>query len=108
MDDINVQKYLAAKDSTYDGSTFDAEKDKAGFRQFLDSNESSKRFYMYVMTDTQETSHLVGNHEMESTTDHSWIVNNIRNRRLNSIWKLVDVLLRNLEHPWGFGKPWSC
>lgn len=35
-------------DNAYDQSAFDAEKDKAGFRQFVDTNESSRRFYMYV------------------------------------------------------------
>jgi inositol oxygenase len=44
VDDINVAK-LKQKEA-YDESEFDAEKDKAGFRQFVDSNESSRRFYM--------------------------------------------------------------
>lgn len=47
VDDINVAKLQATKDA-YDDSTFDADKEKAGFRQFVDSNESSRRFYMYV------------------------------------------------------------
>ena len=41
-----MQKFLAAKDNAYDESAFDSEKDKAAFRQFLDTNESSKRFYL--------------------------------------------------------------
>ena len=44
VDDINVAK-LKASDA-YDQSEFDSEKDKAGFRQFVDTNESSRRFYM--------------------------------------------------------------
>lgn len=35
-----------AQDSAYDVSTFDADKDKATFRQFVDENEKSRRFYM--------------------------------------------------------------
>lgn len=45
IDDINVAK-LKHNDTAYDQSAFDSEKDKAGFRQFVDTNESSKRFYM--------------------------------------------------------------
>jgi hypothetical protein len=44
VDDINVAK-LKASDA-YGQSEFDSEKDKAGFRQFVDTNESSRRFYM--------------------------------------------------------------
>lgn len=49
VDDINVQKLLAAakaKDNAYDQSEFDSSKEKETFRQFVDSNESSRRFYM--------------------------------------------------------------
>lgn len=47
VDDINVAKLKAQKkDNAYDESQFDSEKDKATFRQFVDSNESSRRFYM--------------------------------------------------------------
>jgi inositol oxygenase len=47
VDDINVAK-LKQRDTNnaYEDSAFDAGKDKAGFRQFVDSNESSRRFYM--------------------------------------------------------------
>lgn len=49
IDNINVAK-LKAKEQrerdAYEASEFDAAKDKAGFRQFVDENESSKRFYM--------------------------------------------------------------
>lgn len=47
VDEINVAKLKAQhKDNAYDESKFDSEKDKANFRQFVDSNESSRRFYM--------------------------------------------------------------
>ncbi|KIR96128.1 inositol oxygenase [Cryptococcus deuterogattii 2001/935-1] len=47
VDDINVAKLKAQKkDNAYDESEFDSEKDKATFRQFVDSNESSRRFYI--------------------------------------------------------------
>lgn len=47
VDEINVAKLKATdKDNAYDESAFDSEKDKATFRQFVDSNESSRRFYM--------------------------------------------------------------
>lgn len=45
VDDINVAKFLKSSDA-YDESEFDAEKDKAAFRQFVDENEGSRRFYM--------------------------------------------------------------
>lgn len=47
VDDINVAK-LKEKDNAYDESAFDSEKDKATFRQFVDSNLSSRRFYVWV------------------------------------------------------------
>ncbi|WVW83256.1 hypothetical protein I302_105275 [Kwoniella bestiolae CBS 10118] len=47
VDDINVAKLKAmAADNAYDESVFDSDKDKATFRQFVDSNESSRRFYI--------------------------------------------------------------
>lgn len=54
IDDINVAKLQAMKahpvveevDSAYDASEFDAEKDKDTFRQFVDENEGSRRFYI--------------------------------------------------------------
>lgn len=47
VDEINVAKLKAQhKDNAYDESKFDSEKDKANFRQFVDSNESSRRFYI--------------------------------------------------------------
>jgi inositol oxygenase len=48
VDDINVAKLKSGEngDNAYDQSAFDQEKDKDTFRQFLDTNESSKRFYM--------------------------------------------------------------
>lgn len=54
IDAINVAKLLAADkaqadaDNAYDASQFDKEHDKAAFRQFVDENESSKRFYTCV------------------------------------------------------------
>jgi hypothetical protein len=44
IDDINVAKLKAASDA-YEESQFDSDKNKDAFRQFVDSNESSKRFY---------------------------------------------------------------
>lgn len=51
IDAINVQKLLAANgdDNAYDASQFDKDQDKAAFRQFVDENESSKRFYTCVL-----------------------------------------------------------
>jgi inositol oxygenase len=47
IDDINVAKLQQNDaDNAYDQSAFDSEMDKAGFRQFVDTNESSRRFYM--------------------------------------------------------------
>lgn len=47
VDDINVAKLKAQhKDNAYEESKFDSEKEKETFRQFVDSNESSRRFYM--------------------------------------------------------------
>jgi inositol oxygenase len=47
VDDINVAKLKAKADAdAYAQSEFDASKDKETFRQFVDSNESSRRFYM--------------------------------------------------------------
>jgi inositol oxygenase len=48
VDDINVAKLKQKQSEAYDASEFDADKEKAGFRQFVDSNESSRRFYMCV------------------------------------------------------------
>lgn len=46
VDAINVAK-LQAKDAdnAYEESQFDKDQNKAAFRQFVDENESSKRFY---------------------------------------------------------------
>lgn len=44
VDNINIAKLKQS--DTYDVSEFDSDKDKAGFRQFVDENESSRRFYM--------------------------------------------------------------
>ncbi|AAW45179.1 hypothetical protein CNBI3630 [Cryptococcus deneoformans B-3501A] len=47
VDDINVAKLKAQhKDNAYEESKFDSEKEKETFRQFVDSNESSRRFYI--------------------------------------------------------------
>jgi len=44
VDDINVAKFKQS--GAYDASEFDANKDKATFRQFVDENEQSRKFYM--------------------------------------------------------------
>jgi inositol oxygenase len=54
VDNINVAKLLAKSEElpsqeeidAYAAANFDKEKDKETFRQFVDSNESSRRFYM--------------------------------------------------------------
>lgn len=51
VDAINVAKLQAKEDAqkeeeAYAAAEFDKEKNKAAFRQFVDENESSKRFYM--------------------------------------------------------------
>ncbi|GFZ47666.1 hypothetical protein JCM24511_05412 [Saitozyma sp. JCM 24511] len=47
VDDINVAKLKAkAEADAYAQSEFDASKDKETFRQFVDSNESSRQFYI--------------------------------------------------------------
>lgn len=50
VDEINIAILKARQEAdAYAQSQFDAEKNKDGFRQFVDENEGSRKFYMSVV-----------------------------------------------------------